>query len=185
VSRPPNMRVQRTRSSASPPRLPLTRRPLAGRRKWLGLAAVAAGLMLVSADAIATRSAAEAFAGCYQLSFGPWRPALDLGADAKYIELPTSIRLLAVRGRKGWESGGFLLRSIPGKDPGRGGPSFWVPRGANQLELRWTDGFTGVNVSLSREGSVFRGLARTHWDFARATQERTVLAKRVPCFAAG
>ena len=28
---PPNMRVQRTRSSASPPRSPLTRHPLGGR----------------------------------------------------------------------------------------------------------------------------------------------------------
>ena len=37
--RPPNMRVQRTRSSASPPHSPLTRGPLGGRKSLLGTVA--------------------------------------------------------------------------------------------------------------------------------------------------
>src|ERR1700724_1062164 len=52
----PNTRVQRTRSSASPPHSPLTRRPLAGRRLSFTVVALSAGLALVLAGAAACRS---------------------------------------------------------------------------------------------------------------------------------
>jgi hypothetical protein len=48
VSQPSNTRVQRTRSSASPLRSPLTRRPLGRESRWLAFVAVAVGLCLAS-----------------------------------------------------------------------------------------------------------------------------------------
>ena len=53
----------------------------------------------------------------------------------------------------------------------------------DSIELRWTTGFSGVNMSLSHEGDTLRGLAETTWDFDRQVQHANVTMWRVRCDA--
>jgi hypothetical protein len=53
---------------------------------------------------------------------------------------------------------------------------------SNQIELIWTDGFTGITVELEEKSNELRGWAHPHFDavpliprIARAT------AQRIPC----
>jgi hypothetical protein len=147
----------------------------------LGFAAVLVLLMPGDASRKPDTDLIRSFVGCYQFSFGPWRPELDLGGDAKYVGLPERVRLFADRGEEGWERDVFLLRPVPGVDPGRGEPSYWLPKTKNKVELLWNDGFTGVTINLTKTGTTLRGFARTHWDFARASQERAVIATPISC----
>src|SRR5258708_24838364 len=88
----------------------------------------------------------SAFIGCYQLTLGRWWP-WSFGDDIKYVTPPSRIRLLTDPGTKGFDQGGYLLRPIPKKEETSAESresSYWQVRSTNQIDLIWTDGFTGV-----------------------------------------
>jgi hypothetical protein len=128
----------------------------------------------------------SSYAGCYELTLGRWWP-WGFGSDDVYFTPPHRIRLLTEPGTQGWEKNGLLLRALP--DPtatrkGRGGPSFWnwSVRSPKQIDLTWTDGFTGITINLERKGPVLKGWLHTHSDAATFIHHSAhVTARPVDC----
>jgi hypothetical protein len=127
---------------------------------------------------------ASSFIGCYELVLGRWWP-WSFGGDTIYVTPPTRIELLPEAGTKGFEKNGLVIRAIPpqtGMTSGRGGPSYWQVKSGNQVDLVWTDGFTGVTLTLEKHGDELRGWAHPHFDgptFVPRVQH--VIAKRIVC----
>ena len=121
--------------------------------------------------------------GCWQLRMSAWEPALMLGADERIITPPSRVLIDSTIGTRPYERRNLLLRPAPGAAPSVHRYSWWNLGRADSIELRWTTGFSGINMSLSHEGDTLRGLAETEWDFDRQRQQAAVTAWRVPCAA--
>lgn len=121
--------------------------------------------------------------GCWELRMGAWAPALMLGADERVITPPSRVLLDSAVGTRPYERRNLLLRPAPGATPSMHRYSWWNMGRADSIELRWTTGFSGVNMSLSHEGDTLRGLAETTWDFDRQVQHANVTMWRVRCDA--
>jgi hypothetical protein len=131
-----------------------------------------------------TQTTVGSFAGCYELKVGRWRP-WGFGSDDTLFTPPRRVKLLTEPGIKGFEQNCLLLRALP--DPsatrtGRGGPSYWNVRSPNQIDLTWTDGFTGITINLAGTGNELHGWVHPHSDaptFIHHTAR--VTARRVDC----
>ena len=124
------------------------------------------------------------FAGCYNLALGRWWP-WGLGEDAHFFTPPNRIRLLPTHGSEGFEKNGLLVRAIPmpnGARAGRGGPAYWNAKSARQIEIVWTDGFTGVTLKLEKDKNELKGWAHPVTDAPFVVPRiARVLAFPVPC----
>jgi len=124
------------------------------------------------------------FIGCYQLTLGRWWP-WAFGEDTKYVTPPSPVQLLSDRGTEGFEQNGFLLRAIPTNKHStyvRGGPSYWQVESINQIDLVWTDGFTGVTLKLEKKKDELSGWAHPHFDAAKFIPRRArVVARPIAC----
>ena len=179
---PAETHVPRSCASGPAPRSTPSRRPSSLARDAAGLLGVLLCAVPLRATPITPNpQAAAPYAGCYRLTLGPWEPDLDLGGEAIFVAMPSSIRLSDEIGREGFEKGRFLLRDLPGGRPGKGPPSYWRIEAKNEIVLVWTDGFTVVKAELSRGKNGLRGRAETHWDFPRPVQRRDVTATPMPC----
>jgi hypothetical protein len=128
----------------------------------------------------------KSFEGCYDLTMGRWWP-WSFGQDNQFVTPPGRIRLLSERGTNGFERDGFLIRALPprkGAKFGRQGPSYWNVKSANEIDLVWNDGFTGVRLSLKRSRDGLRGWAHPHFDFVRFIPRiARVTARKTACDA--
>jgi hypothetical protein len=135
---------------------------------------------------VRVESQTSPFIGCYQLTLGKWWP-WAFGEDTKYVTPPTRVRLLPERGAEGFEQNGFLLRAVPTNKRTtyvRGGPSYWQVESTNQIDLIWTDGFTGVTLKLEKQGYELRGWAHPHFDAASLIPRTArVVARPTACDA--
>jgi hypothetical protein len=125
-----------------------------------------------------------AFVGCYELRLGRWWP-WSFGGDTIFVTPPRRIRLLPSRGTNGFEEDQFLIRAIPDTKasiPARGGASFWQPKSDEQVDLVWTDGFTGVTLSLEEQGNELHGWAHPHFDAPHFIPRiERVKARKIAC----
>lgn len=135
---------------------------------------------------IAPEVPVASFAGCYDLTVGRWWP-WSFGEETKYVTPPSLVRLLPERGTKGFEKDGFIIRTLPtrkGMVSGRGGPSYWQIRTGNRIDLVWTDGFTGVTLTLEKSGDELHGWAHPQFDSPILVPRIAhVTARRVSCEA--
>jgi hypothetical protein len=126
------------------------------------------------------------FTGCYQLTLGRYWP-WAFGEDTKYVTPPSRIQLLSERGSEGFEQNGFLLRAIPTNKRTtyvRGEPSYWRVESTDQIDLVWTDGFTGVTLKLEKKGYELRGWAHPHFDAVKLIPRTArVVARPIACDA--
>ena len=131
-----------------------------------------------------TDATVGSFAGCYELTLGRWWP-WGLGSDETLFTPPRRVRLLTELGTKGFEQNGLLLRAVANPaatSTGRRGPSYWNVRSSSQIDLTWTDGFTGITIKLTKTGNELRGWVHPHSDaltFVHHTAH--VTARRVDC----
>ena len=114
---------------------------------------------------------------------GAWAPALMLGADERIITPPSRILIDSTIGTRPYERRNLLLRPAPGAAPSVHRYSWWNMGRADSIQLRWTTGFSGINMSLEHAGDTLRGLAETTWDFDRQVQQADVTMWRVKCDA--
>jgi hypothetical protein len=121
--------------------------------------------------------------GCWELRMGAWSPALMLGPDERIVTPPSRVLIDSTIGTRPYERRNLLLRPAPGAAPSVHRYSWWNMGRADSIQLRWTTGFSGVNMSLSHEGDTLRGLAETTWDFDRQVQHADVTLWRVACDA--
>ena len=122
--------------------------------------------------------------GCWELRMGAWRPALMLGPDERIVTPPSRVLIDSTIGTRPYERRNLLLRPAPGATPSVHRYSWWNMGRADSIQLRWTTGFSGVNMSLDHEGDTLRGTAETTWDFERQVQHADVTMWRVACDAA-
>ncbi len=122
--------------------------------------------------------------GCWELRMGAWRPALMLGPDERIVTPPSRILIDSTIGTRPYERRNLLLRPAPGATPSVHRYSWWNMGRADSIQLRWTTGFSGVNMSLDHLGDTLRGVAQTTWDFDRQVQHADVTMWRVACDAA-
>ena len=121
--------------------------------------------------------------GCWELRMGAWSPTLMLGADERIITPPSRVLIDSTIGTRPYERRNLLLRPAPGAAPSVHRYSWWNMGRADSIQLRWTTGFSGVNMSLSHEADTLRGIAETTWDFDRQVQHADVTMWRVRCEA--
>lgn len=124
----------------------------------------------------------EAVQGCYELTLSPWFPGLRLGEEEEFITPPARIQLFSEKGSTGLESNGYIVRPAPGIKPSVHRDTYWVPKGPKSLEIVFTTGLSGLEMSLkTSDAETLRGKAKTFWDFSRTKQTAEVMAHRVPC----
>jgi hypothetical protein len=111
--------------------------------------------------------------------------ALGFGEEDSYVAPPSRIELLSERLTKGFGRDGFLLRTTLKSvvsQPGSRESSYWQARSPNQIDLIWTDGFTGVRVKLEKNGNDLSGWARPHFDMVKLIPRTAhVTAHRISC----
>ncbi len=122
--------------------------------------------------------------GCWEVRMGAWRPALMLGPDERIVTPPSRILIDSTIGTRPYERRNLLLRPAPGATPSVHRYSWWNMGRADSIQLRWTTGFSGVNMSLDHRGDTLSGIAQTTWDFDRQPQTADVTMWRVACDAA-
>jgi hypothetical protein len=121
--------------------------------------------------------------GCWEVRMGAWSPALMLGPDERIITPPSRVLIDSTIGTRPYERRNLLLRPAPGAAPSVHRYSWWNMGRGDSIQLRWTTGFSGLNMSLSHEQDTLRGLAQTTWDFDRQVQHADVTMWRVACEA--
>lgn len=125
----------------------------------------------------------DSFAGCYEVKTGRWWP-WGFGTDATFVTPPKQLRLLADRGTHGFEHGELLIRDIPALEPppGSRASSFWRIESQSRIRLIWTNGFSGVALSLEKHGNELSGWAHPHFDFPTLVPRTAhVTAHRMTC----
>jgi hypothetical protein len=124
------------------------------------------------------------FTGCYELNVGRWWP-WGFGEDGVSIAPPKHVRLLAERGTKGFEQDGFLMRAMPaskGESSGRARSAYWQVKSAEQVDLIWTDGFTGIRMKLEKQSDGLSGWAHPISDVQPLIPRVAhVTARWIPC----
>lgn len=126
----------------------------------------------------------KSFEGCYELKLSRWWPQ-SFGEDTEFVTPPSRVRLLPERGTEGWEKCHLLVRALPGrkgKMSARGGPSFWNLKSSSEIELVWTDGFTGLALGLRKHGKEHHGWTHPHFDAPTwVPRIAHVTARRIAC----
>jgi hypothetical protein len=176
--KPPNMRVQRTRSSASPPHSPLTRYPLGRSGAFVALSMLAGVAMSAPG---AERPTAAQIAGCYQLEIEPWQPALNLGRDIDFITPPDQVNLTLEKPEHEWRKGSLLVRQVAESRGSIHTSGEWQVSKSGKIEILWTTGFSGLTMDLASVRTGLEGRAKTFWDSHRTPQTAKVHGKRVSC----
>ena len=92
---------------------------------------------------------------------GAWVPQLMLGNDERIVTPPSRVLIDSTIGTRPYERRNLLLRPAPGAAPSVHRYSWWNMGRGDSIQLRWTTGFSGVNMSLSQEGDTLRGIAET------------------------
>lgn len=128
----------------------------------------------------------ESYAGCYQLTMGRWWP-WSFGEDTEFVTPPHRVELTLDQGTEGWGKDHLLIRVAPAqknKVSGGRGASFWEVQPNNRINLIWTDGFTGVTLTLGKHRSMLRGWAHPHFDAAKLVPRiAQVKGQRIACDA--
>jgi hypothetical protein len=124
------------------------------------------------------------FEGCYDLTMGRWWP-WPFGEENRFVTPPGQIRLIAERGKDGWEKDGFLISALPPRKSaasGRRRSAYWNVKPPNEIDLIWNDGFTGVRLSLKRSEDGLRGWAHPYFDYTKLIPRIAhVIARKIDC----
>lgn len=125
-------------------------------------------------------SGVEGLVGCWDLTIGPYLPAVELGADAQIVAPPTGLQFHAEPGGA-WEAQGFEL-SVP--TDATSGPlrtGFWQPVSRSQVTASLADPFTALMFSLTVDSGRLEGHVEPRWDFGRQKQRAVVTGTKRAC----
>ncbi len=130
-------------------------------------------------DELTTKSVVKSFAGCYELTS-------DKGEN---VGTPQQIELLTTRDRKAskrFKRECFVIRptsEIPGPTRAMGMlHAYWeLQDQQGGILLVWTNGYSGINISLKPEKDSLAGNGHMFWDFSGPSDLGRVVAHRIPC----
>jgi hypothetical protein len=140
---------------------------------------------LIALSQAAICSAAEpgspdALVGCYAVVVGAWQPPVELGRSAISLVPPAHIKLTRVRGTRGWANRHFIVVPILGATSQHQG-IYWDVTPEHEVRVVFTNGFSGLTMSLRSTSAGLSGSATSFWDSGRPSQSASVTAKRVAC----
>lgn len=125
---------------------------------------------------------AEKPSGCFSVAVTDYLPARNLGKDEIFVRLPTRISLseepfdgVADRWRlsPGPETPSEIMNMMRG---------WWEHAEGGGVKIVWTNGFSGVDLTLASASGTWRGQAKTFWDFGRPEQNAEVELHRTVCW---
>lgn len=122
----------------------------------------------------------EGLVGCWDLTIGPYLPAVGLGADAQLIVPPTGLQFHAEPGGA-WEAHGFEL-SVPADSTS--GPlrtGFWQLVSRTRVNASLATPFTALMFSLTVETGRLEGHVEPRWDFGRQKQRAVITGTKRAC----
>jgi hypothetical protein len=151
-----------------------------GRSIVYGAVVALFGFATISSDAAGSSSEIARVLGCYDLILGSWVPRLALGGDETYLTPPAIIELTSERGPD-WPNQGLLVRPAAGARSSVHRYAYWNLRSADQVEVVFTNGFSGVHMSMKFDLVEMRGEAESFWDFPRPVQQAPALLRRRAC----
>ena len=144
---------------------------------------VATMLAAPPATAQGASGAPERIAGCYAVELGPWSGSFPSGSPASH-QPPPNIRLDTARFTGRFSAGAaYLQLEPPIAIPGRQRMSLgrWRVAG-DSVFLLWSDGFSGVSLSLGLRADSLRGVAYPLYDVIGPVQPTaSVLIRRAAC----
>ena len=121
---------------------------------------------------------------CYRLFRSAWGSPLDRSGDSIFTTSPEIIRFGLVKNPR-WSASGRPYMQVTAANGNRetvDGPGVWRPYvKADSLEIVWSNGFSGVSMSLAVKGDSLSGAAKTFWDFPRPSDSSPVTGIRVSC----
>ena len=119
---------------------------------------------------------------CLNLTLGPWDTKGGGWVGEKFHAVPPLVVLDTSKVAGGFGVGSFALRPTVGS--GRA-VAFWRRMLLGTLSLTWTDGFTGVGITLEVQGDSLVGLAEARSDGRDPNMtylpRASVVALRVAC----
>lgn len=120
---------------------------------------------------------------CMDLSLGAWTPAMEVGADSLYLAPPPRVYFDTVRFTRGASVAGDDRRLVPapGALPSVHRIAAWRRAADGTIEVMWSNGFSGLQGALRREGDTWIGEVRSFWDFDRPVQVAQVSGEVVSC----
>jgi hypothetical protein len=141
----------------------------------VALAGVALGAFSV---AHAQNVSPESVVGCYDLRLGPWKPHPP--EDSLPYAPPPRVQLVTAPAVATFGPGYLTLSPAPNSLPSVHEFAGWRPGGGDSLDLYWSTGFQGLEMTVRVVGDTLRGSARTFTDFGK-TYTTKVIAARVSC----
>ena len=140
------------------------------------------GLLLASTAGAQQAPKVEAPA-CYELTFGPWTPALggarQLSTPPDTLELFDDANYLYPR--PGWKRAGPPIVHAYSRGRER---AYWMSLDSTSFRVIWSDGFTGADLRMYQGSDAYFGLIRALSDAIgpEATiPKATVVGRRIAC----
>ena len=118
--------------------------------------------------------------GCFRVDLGAWRPAMDLRGDSVYTSPPVRIEIRQERGSRS-SRGEHIVRPAPGEAASVHRFSWARKSTADSITLVWSNGFSGINLTLAVREDTLSGFGRTFWDFPRSAQVTEARLVKVRC----
>jgi hypothetical protein len=128
-------------------------------------------------------AAPRAFAGCYELTLGPWTGSL--GVDAASYAVPPYVQLDTLpAARIGWQLRPDIAFPNGNRFPGT---PRWTVKG-DSVQLLWSNGYTPTVISLVRDvDGTLRGqalaLTDSHVEGEPPRPQALVTARRMTCLS--
>jgi hypothetical protein len=120
--------------------------------------------------------------GCYEVALGEWSPSLELGPDQAYLVPPKAIELTAdLLLSPGVMDQWLIVRPMPGSTLGVHRWAYWEVPKDDLVVIVFTNGHSGIGMTLKYDTEEMRGTAWTFWDFPRRHQTAPAIIRRVDC----
>lgn len=120
--------------------------------------------------------------GCFNVKVKAYSPPMNLGEDEVYVRIPSKVSM----GEEPFDGLADRWRLSPGPDTPPEDvemmKGWWEHREGGGVRVVWTNGFSGVSITLASANGTWRGRATTFWDFGRPAQSTEVEFHRTPCW---
>lgn len=119
--------------------------------------------------------------GCWATNVGTFIAISKYGVDSGQTNVPPRVRFDSVPGRSITNRPlGRLLQAIPGLSGTRYRDGYWVIGEHGDIGLDWSNGFTGLGMSLRQTGDTLRGYAKVWTDYG-GDQRAPITLHRIAC----
>jgi len=149
--------------------------------KLVAPAVVVLSVLAAASSQAPTRTPAPG-ARCYSLTLGRWTPTVEMGEDTIFMVPPRRFRVDStpdpdLRARAG--SRAYLVRALDAPPIHTHGSWQWVR--PDSVELLFSDGYSGLALTLYVRGDSLVGTAETFWDFPRTRQSARAMVREISC----